>query len=81
MTTTADGCKLIGGGHFVGHLGYHSCMHGPIFKLEPEFDRSNPYMKFGRYKIKNISFRVTTTVYGYKLIGGSHLSAILVIVC
>ena len=22
MITTADGCKLIGGGHFVGHLDY-----------------------------------------------------------
>ena len=25
----------------------------PIFKLEPEFDGSNPYMKFERNLIKN----------------------------
>ena len=47
MTTTADGCKLIGGGHFVGHLD-NRLAEKLIFELETGFDGSNPYMKFGR---------------------------------
>ena len=64
MTTTGNGCKLIGGSHFVGHLDYCSSEKKNIFKLEPEFDGSNPFMKFGRNPIKNDQVRVTTTVDG-----------------
>ena len=53
MTTTADGCKLIGGGHFVGHLDHSLSEKKNIYELEPGFDISNPYMKFGRNQIKN----------------------------
>ena len=51
VTTTADERKMISGGHFVGHLGY-SLSDKPQFELEPEFDGSKPYMKFGRNLIK-----------------------------
>ena len=44
-----------------------------IFKLEPGFDGSNPYMKFGRNLIKNDQVRVTKTADGCKEIGGGHL--------
>ena len=43
-------CKLTGGGHFGGHLGYRT---KPIFKLGREFDKSNPYMKFGSNRVIN----------------------------
>ena len=52
MTTTADGCKLIGGGRVVSHHDYRSSKKKNIFKLEQEFDGCNPYMKFGRNPIK-----------------------------
>ena len=48
---------------------------GPVFQLEQEFDRSNPYMKFGRNPIENDLVRLTTTADT-----ASILSAILVIV-
>ena len=51
MTTTADGCKLIGGGHFVGHLDYRTSEKN-IFELEPEFDRSNSYMNLEEIRLK-----------------------------
>ena len=44
--------KLIGGGHFVGHLVIVRLTKF-VFELEQEFDGSNPYMKFGRNTIKN----------------------------
>ena len=44
--------KLIGGAHFVGHLGYRMSTK-PVFELEREVDGSNPHMKFGRNPIKN----------------------------
>ena len=40
----------------VGHLSAILAIVGPtklIFKLEPEFDGSNPYMKIGRNQNKN----------------------------
>ena len=43
---------LIGGRHFGGHLGYQT---KPILKLEREFDKSNPYMKFGGNTVINDS--------------------------
>ena len=36
----------------------------PVFELETEFDRSNPYMKFKINPIKNDYVRVTTTADG-----------------
>ena len=50
----------IGGGRFVGHLGYRMSDQ-PIFELEWKVDGSNSYMKFGRNPIKNDWVRVTTT--------------------
>ena len=64
MTTTANKCKLKGGCHFVGHLDNRSSEKKNISDLEPEFDGSNPYMKFGRNLIKNDLVRVTTTEDG-----------------
>ena len=46
-----DRCKLRGGGHFASHLNIR-CRKQPIFELEPEFDESNSYLKFGRHLIK-----------------------------
>ena len=44
-----------------------------IFMLQTEFDRSNPYIKCGKNKFKRTKLlRVTTTVDGCKMIGGSH---------
>ena len=43
---------LIGGGHFVSHLGYQMS-HKTRIQLKREVDGSNPYMKFGRNPIKN----------------------------
>ena len=37
-------CKLIGGGHYGGHLGYQT---------KREFDKSNPYIKFGGNRVIN----------------------------
>ena len=50
MTKSVHKCNLIGGGHFGGHLGYQT---KPILKLEQEFDKSNPYMKFGGNPVIN----------------------------
>ena len=44
---------LIGGSHFYGLLAYRPTERNNIFKLDLEFDESNPYMKFGRNLIKN----------------------------
>ena len=44
---------LIGGSHFYGLLACRSTEIKNVFKLEGEFDESNPYMKFGRNPIKN----------------------------
>ena len=44
MTKSVRKCKLTGGGHFSGHLGYGTM---PIFALGGEVDKCNPYMKFG----------------------------------
>ena len=33
VITTSDGCKLIGGGHFVGHIDYLSLGKKTIFNL------------------------------------------------
>ena len=41
---------MIGGSHFGGHLGYPT---KSILKLEREFDKSNPYMKFGGNRVIN----------------------------
>ena len=38
----------------------------PIFELRREFDRSNPYVKFGRNPMKNDQVRVTTDRHSYK---------------
>ena len=43
---------LIGGCHFVGHLGYRMS-DIPVFELEREVDGSNPYMEFGGNLIKD----------------------------
>ena len=43
-----------------------------IFKLEPEFDASNPYMKIRITQNKNDLVRVTTTAGRHKLIDGGH---------
>ena len=32
----------------------------PVLEFEREFDKSNPYMKFGRIPIKNDQVRMTT---------------------
>ena len=48
LTTT---CKLIGGGHFVGHLTV--CRAKPVFKLEQESDERNLYVKSEQNLIKN----------------------------
>ena len=42
----------MGGGHFVGHLGYRISAK-PVFELERKVDGSNPYTNFGRILIKN----------------------------
>ena len=39
-------------GHFYGLRAYRSTEKKTVFKLEREFDGSNPYMKFGRNPIK-----------------------------
>ena len=44
---------LIVGSHFYGLLTYRLTERKNVFKLEREFDESNPYMKFGRNPIKN----------------------------
>ena len=44
---------LIGGSNFYGLLADCSTERKNVFKLEREFDESNPYMKFGRNPIKN----------------------------
>ena len=36
------------------------CPTKPVFELEREVDGSNPYIKFGRNRIKNDGVRVTT---------------------
>ena len=36
---------LIGGSHFYGLLAYYSTERENVFKLEREFDESNPYLK------------------------------------
>ena len=37
-------------GHCGGHLGY---LTKSIFELRPEFDKSNPFMKFGSNRVIN----------------------------
>ena len=50
MTKSVYKCKLTGGGHLGGHLGYRTTT---IFELGREFDKSNPYMKFGCNQVIN----------------------------
>ena len=58
--------RQLDGGHFCGHLGYRIKL---IFELGREFDRSNPYMKYGSNWVINDLGRVSTSC---KLIGGGH---------
>ena len=44
-------CKLIGGGLFGSHLGYWQ---------KREFDKSNPFMKFGGNRVINDHGRLST---------------------
>ena len=41
---------VLHGGHCGGHLGYWT---KSILKLRPEFDKSNPFMKFGSNRVIN----------------------------
>ena len=45
-------CKLTGGDHFRSNFGYWT---KPIFELGREFDKSNPYMKFGSNLVKKMT--------------------------
>ena len=42
------------------------CLTKPIFQLGREFDKSNPYMKFGRNSMKNDQVRVTMDLWRNK---------------
>ena len=60
-------CKLIGGSHFCGYLCY---------RTNREFDKSNPYIKFGGNKVINHYGRLSTKADRR----GAILTAILCIV-
>ena len=71
MTTTADERKLIGAAIFSAILAIVGRTK-LIFKFEPDFNTSNPYMKIGRTQNKNDKVRVTIAAGGHKLIDGGH---------
>ena len=64
MTTTANECKLIGKGHFVGHLDDRLSEKKQNQSLNQSLMEAIHIMKVGRNPIQNDKVRVTTTADG-----------------